>query len=309
LAVKTEAVLILTAFLTVICATAALQAQEVTESSTVPATEQSPATASPDQRKVAQQKGVVAHAAEEHAVTGTASLSVLNQYVSRGYQLSKDSIIIQPYISASYKGFSASLWGNFDSHEEATPDFTPDRRGRSSFNETDLTLSYSRALDKWSFTGGYVYYDLRYQDQTEEFFGSASYDCFLKPTLSVYRDIRANPGWYLNLSLSHSFKIYNEVRLDLTASAGYQSGTGSSWDTFQAATGDYTGPKYRAFHDGLVKVGLTIPVVKKVTIQPLLAYSFPLSNDAQKRVAGNSFNPQGYLKSLWQVGVAVAHNF
>ena len=59
----------------------------------------------------------------------------------------------------------------------------------------------------------------------------------------------------------------------------------------------------------MVKAGLTIPVTKQVVIQPLLAYWFPLSGDAKKRISGNSFNPSGYLKSLWQGGVIVAHNF
>jgi len=295
--VKAAVTILLAIFFMAVCATGALRAQEAKEPAKPAATEP-PTTAAPAAPKV-----------EEPAVTGTASVSFLNQYMFRGYQLGKDSLIIQPSLSASYRGFTATYWNNYDSHEKMTQNFTPDTPGRSSFNETDLTLSYTYMLDKWSFTGGYIYYALRYADQTEELFGSISYDWFLKPTLSIYRDIRAYGGWYMNLSIGHSFPVYKEVTLDLGASAGYEIGTASFWDTFQASTGAYTGSKYSAFHDGMVKAGLTIPVTKKVAIQPMLAYWFPLSDDAQKRISGNSYNPNGYLKNLWQGGVTVAYSF
>jgi len=59
----------------------------------------------------------------------------------------------------------------------------------------------------------------------------------------------------------------------------------------------------------MLKAGLTIPVTQKFLIQPMVAYWFPLSNDAKKRVDGNSYNPTGYLKHLWQGGVNFAYNF
>jgi len=306
--VKAVVVVLLTVFLTIVCATGVLQAQEAKEPPKAAATEPGPTTTVPTAPS-GEQKGEAAKPPAEEPVTGTASVSFLNQYMFRGYQLGKDSLIIQPSLSAFYKGFTANFWGNIDGHEKATQNFIPDDPGHQSFNETDLTLSYTYAIGKWSLTGGYIYYGLRYANETQEFFGSISYDWFLKPTLSIYRDFAAYPGWYLNLSIGHSFKIYQEVTLDLGASAGYEIGTGNYWDTFQQSTGAYTGSKYSAFHDGMVKAGLTIPVNKKVTIQPMVAYWFPLSNDAERRINGNSYNPNGYLKYLWQGGVTAAYNF
>ena len=287
-------------FLVAVCTTGVLHAQEANEPPK-PAVAEQPNTAAPG--------GDAAKPPAEEPVTGTASVSFLNQYMFRGYQLGKDSLIIQPQLSASYKGFTASFWGNIDSHEKATQNFNPDDPGHQSFNETDLTLSYTYSIGKFSLTGGYIYYGLRYANETQEFFGSMSHDSFLKPTLSIYRDFSAYPGWYLNLSIGHSFKIYQEVTLDLAASAGYEIGTGNFWDTYQQGTHAYTGSKYSALHDGMLKAGLTIPVTKKVVVQPMLAYWFPLSDDAKKRTEGNSYNPNGYLKCLWQTGVTVAYNF
>jgi len=304
--VKRAARILLTLFSMMVCVSGALRAAGAEAPAAPPVTEAPPVTTAPP----------APAPAAPPAVTGTASVSFLNQYMFRGYQLGKDSLIIQPSLAASYQGFTASFWGNIDNHEKATQNFTPDAPGRSSFNETDLTLSYTYALGKWSFTGGYIYYGLRYADETEELFGSVSYDCFIKPTLAIYRDIRAYGGWYMNLSIGHSFKVYREVTLDVAASAGYELGTASFWDTYQAATGGYTGSKYSAFHDGMVKAGLTIPVTPKVALQPFLAYWFPLSDDAEKRLSSGSvlvgpqsYNPNGYLKNLWQGGVTVAYSF
>ncbi len=299
---KAARAVILAVLMLAVCGTAPLRAQETRE--------QTPAAAAPmAETRVAEQKSEAPKQPEGPKVTGTASVAFLNQYIFRGYQIGKDSLIIQPYLSGSYRGFSASFWGNIDTHEKATQNFIPDAPGQSSFNETDLTLSYTYSLNKWSFTGGYIYYSLRYTNSTQEFYGSASYDMFGKPTLSIYRDMQSFPGWYFLFSLSQSFKVYKEATLDLGATFSYELGTGSFWDTYQASTGGYTGSKYSAFHSGMLSAGVTIPVSKGFTIQPILAWWYPLSSDAKKTINGNSYNPNGYLKYLWQGGVNFAYSF
>ena len=184
------------------------------------------------------------------AVTGTGTLGVFNKYIFRGYELSRRSVVVEPSLTASYQGFSATFWGNIDSRENGTQNFTPDTPKGTSFDETDLTLSYTYAIQKWSLTGGWIYYGTRYAPETQEAFGTVAYDMFLKPSLSIYRDIEKYPGTYFNLSIGHSFAVYKEVTLDLGASAGYEWGDSSYWKTYSPATGSRTGPEYRAFHDG-----------------------------------------------------------
>ena len=48
--------------------------------------------------------------------------------------------------------------------------------------------------------------------------------------------------------------------------------------------------KYSAFHDGLISVGLTIPVGKYFTVVPMVAYSFPLTNEAENLIKSTSFS-------------------
>lgn len=246
---------------------------------------------------------------EDEKVTGSVSLGAYNRYIFRGYELSSGSVVIQPSVTVSYKGFSLNYWGNIDTNERATQSFVPDRPGRKSFNESDLTLSYTYAIDKLSLTAGYIYYGTKYTDETEEVFLSASYDIISKPTLTIYRDISTYPGTYFNLSFSHSFEVYKDITLDLTASFGYFKGDDSYWRTYESNTGDYTGKKYSGFHDGKLQAGFTIPVTKNLTVQPVVQYWFPLSSKAKRIVDGHSYNPNGHLDDTWVTGINITFSF
>lgn len=247
--------------------------------------------------------------AEETKITGSASVGIFNRYIFRGYELSNDSVVMQPALSVSYKGFSATFWGNIDSDEHSTQSFIPDREGQKSFNETDLTLSYTYTIERFSMTGGYIYYGTKYTQETEELFLSASYDIVTKPTITVYRDITSYPGTYINLYLSHSEKIYKDITLDLGASASYFVGDDNYWRTYESSTGAYTGEKYSAFHDGMVKAGFTIPLAKNFSVQPIAQYWFPLSSKAKRIVDGNSYNPNGKLDDTFVSGINLTFTF
>lgn len=248
-------------------------------------------------------------AAKEEKVTGSVSAGIYSRYIFRGYELSSGSVVIQPSVTLSYKGFSINYWGNIDTKERQTQSFVPDRPGKKSFNESDLTLSYTYAIDKLSLTGGYIYYGTKYTDETEEVFLSVSYDVISKPTLTIYRDISTYPGTYINLSFSHSLPIYKDMTLDLAASFGYFKGDDNYWRTYESSTGDYTGKKYSAFHDGKLQAGLTIPVAKNITVQPVVQYWFPLSSKAKRVVDGSSYNHNGHLDDTWVAGLGITFSF
>lgn len=247
--------------------------------------------------------------AQDDKVTGSVSVGVFNKYIFRGYELSKHSAVIQPALTASYKGFNASLWGNIDTDEHPTQSFVPDTIDRKSFNETDLTLSYRYNIDKLALTGGYIYYGTRYANETEELFISATYNILLSPTLAIYRDITEYSGTYINFSVSRSLPVYKEITLDLGASAGYFAGSSDYWKTYERSTGAYTGDKYSAFHDGMIKAGFTIPVAKNAVIQPLVQYWFPLSGKAERTIDGNSYNFNGKLDDTFVCGLNATLTF
>lgn len=253
---------------------------------------------------------------EEAKVTGAGSFGIYNRYIFRGYEIGKSGLVMQPALTASYKGFSAGFWGNVDTNPRNTTSAVFSSEGRKTWDETDLTLSYTYVRNRLSMTGGYIYYNLKYAEETEEVFLSLAYDIVTKPTLSVYQDINAYRGTYLNLSFAHSIPFFQDITLDLGASFGYFVGESSYWRTFEEGTGDYTGGKYEGFHDGMVKAGLTIPVTKALSIQPAVQYWFPLSGNAKKTYGRSPDtglripkNPNGYVMGNLVYGLGLTYSF
>ncbi len=243
------------------------------------------------------------------SVTGSASLGAFNRYIFRGYRLGRDSIVFEPALSISCSGFSAIFWGNIDMKEKATPCFAPDRPGRKSFNEADLTLSYGRNLGRFGLTAGFIYYGTKYTAETQELYIAASLDVPGKPTLTIYRDIDAYPGTYFLFSLAHSVALKKRITLDLGASAAYFSGSADYWRTYLPGAGSYVGEKYRAFHDGAIKAGLTFALGKNLGLQAGAQFWFPLSAASGRTIEGHSYNINGHLASVLVLGTTLTFGF
>ncbi len=227
--------------------------------------------------------------AEEEKPTGDFTTAVLSKYVWRGYELSRNSVVIQPSMTVGYKGFSANLWGNLDTKPYATTD-TP---YASAWNETDLTLSYSKSLGPVTVGGGYIYYslgslnrDAADRNDSQELFVTVGLDTLLAPTLTVYKEIDHYRNWYFLLGISHVFELHKAVSLKLAATASYLLSTDAAsypkFDGSAAATTD----KFSNFHDGTVSASLPIKVTDRITITPTLSYIFPLTGDAKDEMKG-----------------------
>lgn len=208
--------------------------------------------------------------AEAAKPTADLSVAFLSQYVWRGYQLSHNSIVIQPSMTVGYKGFGFNLWGNLDTDTNTT--------GEAKFNETDTTLSYDGAWNKLGYGVGYIYYGLEGTDE-QEVYANVSYDTFLSPTLTIYRDFAHSLGWYVQAGVSHSVPLTEKINLDLGATASYLSYDSGEKDNY-ADPHDPT-KAYSGFHDGVLSASVTVPVVEYISITPSIAYSFPLSSKAK----------------------------
>ena len=163
--------------------------------------------------------------AEEPAadkVTGEVAASVLSAYIWRGQELTRHSIVIQPSITTSYKGFTANVWGNLDTN----PYSGGDEEYSSNFTETDVTLSYSRKFGMVQAGIGYIYYGLSGAayggvdlKDSQEVFVSLGLDTILAPTLTVYKERDHYHQWYATLGVSHTFAMHENVGLKLAAPA------------------------------------------------------------------------------------------
>jgi hypothetical protein len=227
--------------------------------------------------------------AEEEKPTGDLTTAVLNQYVWRGYELSRNSAVIQPSITLGYKGFSANIWGNMD-----TKAYSPTNASYpSTWNETDLTLSYSTTLGIFNVGGGYIYYSLASlnrdaadRNDSQELFATVSLNTLLSPTLTIYKEIDHYRNWYFLLGVSHAFELNKILSLKLAASASYLLSTDADtypkFDSSAAATRD----KFSNFHEGTLSASLPIKVSDRITITPTLSYIFPLTSDAKDEMKG-----------------------
>ena len=217
--------------------------------------------------------GIPAAAAADDAVSADASIAFLSKYVWRGFELSDDSIVVQPSLTASYRGFSANLWANLDTDYYATE--------THNWNETDFTLSYDGAYEKLGYGVGWIYYALEDgAEDTQEFYGTVSYDVLLAPSLTVYYDTDDFAGaWYANLSFGHSFMIAEKYSLDLGLAFGYLD--------------DNDG--YAEFHDGLLSASMSFPINEYIAITPEIYWSFALTSEASDLIEQGPSNEDNFV--------------
>lgn len=221
---------------------------------------------------------------DEDRPTLSADAAFMSQYVWRGYGYSKDSLVIQPSVTAGYKGFSMLIWGNLDTDYAFEP-----YKGEAKWNETDLAIYYGHSFGMVGLEAGFVYYALEGMDDSKEFFLSVGLDAILAPTLTVYREISKYQGWYIALGLGHSFELPYDMLLNLAGTFGYYY---SNNDNMMEYNSDLmpTENRFSGLHDGLLSVGLTIPFWKYFTVTPSMSYAFPLSHQADNELQALSLD-------------------
>lgn len=227
-------------------------------------------------------------AVEEDKPTASLAVMAMSKYVWRGFELSKDSIVIQPSMTVAYKGFSANAWGNLDTDYYLPGTVNSDT---NSWNETDFTLAYDWTMGPVGMTAGYIYYSLDGIPDTQEVFARAAWHTLLTPTLSVYRDYDNLAGWYATLGVSHSVPITETIGLTLGAQVGYlDAEDASSYSEVDSSSLATTDKAYSGFHDGLLSASVAIPVAEYITITPMMMYSFPLTSEAGDLIESRSMD-------------------
>jgi len=231
--------------------------------------------------------------ADEIKTSGSASVDVMSNYVWRGQKLS-NSWVIQPSVTITYGVFGANLWANYDSDSKID-----EGDGHGELTETDLTLSYTRSMGKWTFGTGYIYYALNNANDTQEVYLSASYDTLLKPTLTAYYDFDEGNGAFIVASIGHSIEIIKGINLNLGASASYNINN-------KVMGLNKDGEDFSDFYNAELTTSLNIPVWKAVTVTPKVAYSFHLCDHAEEAIRSISDDSD---KDIFYGGVNVTLSF
>jgi len=253
---------------------------------------------------------------QEEKIRGEIAAGILSAYIWRGQELTRHSGVIQPSLTVSYKGFTASLWGNVDTN----PYSSGIEDHASNFTETDITISYIHSFGIVSAGGGYIYYGLHSAVpggsdplDSQEIFATVSVDTLLAPTLTVYKEINHYQQWYVALGVSHTFTLHEKVGLKLTGSVSYlKSEDATDYPEFDGNS-LATDKKFDNFHDGVTSVSLPIAFIKTLTIAPTLSYVFPLSDDAKYEMRGRGLkgtaNPAERDSSYIYGGIVMNYTF
>jgi len=232
---------------------------------------------------------------EEEKPTTDFTVSALSAYIWRGQQATKDSMVIQPSATVGYKGFTANLWGNIDTN----PYSTTDASYSSTWTETDMTLSYSRAFGPVTAGIGYIYYGLNAPNagaadplDSQELFISLAGNVLLTPTLTIYKEIDHYHQTYFLFGVSHSFELTKMIGLKLGGSVSYLLSDDASTYPKYNDNAQPTTDKYNNFHDGVISATLPITPMKYLTIAPTVSWVFPIGSDAKNEMQGRSKNGQ-----------------
>lgn len=240
----------------------------------------------------------------EDRPTASLGVDILSQYIWRGFALSRNSAVLQPSLTAAYKGFSLNVWGNFDTGE-SNP-FLSGGRG-AKWNETDFTFGYSRelyagtAIKSVSANIGVIYYALDSAfnpqgDSFEIYYGLAADVNWFKLAVTANQEVFHYPGWWLTLGISRVFELpfkiqdnsnvtlelgHNFIFLFSRDQVAYPNLRTS--DPVEAFSGPLAGQLYAT---------LNVPVHKYVTIAPKIGFWYAAGGDATPLLRGASWDQQ-----------------
>ncbi len=223
-----------------------------------------------------------------------ASADFLSKYVWRGQNL-VDDWVLQPGAYASYKGITASFWGNLD--------LTDENGYQGEFSEIDLTLDYSGQVpgaDLVSYSLGVINYEFPASggDDTLELYWGFGLDVLASPSVTVYHDVDEVNGTYVSFGIGHSFENLIEIDsgkglgVDLGASIGWGS---ASYNKF------YWGPDKSELNDLVLSAAFPFEVAG-FTVTPRANYITLMGNDIRE--------PNAYCQNdMWVAGVGLSKEF
>lgn len=166
------------------------------------------------------------------------------------------------------RGFSLNVWGNYD--------FSSGK-----FNETDITVSYSRAVKKFSIEAGLIHYGIFDARDSDEVYAGIAADCLLQPSLKAIVDVNAGKGAFLQASAGHSVGLSTRFSLDLKASVGIVFR-----NSFMGVPD--SGQEFTGLHNAEILVACPIDLGKGWAMKLQVGASAPLSRNARQAIVNNS---------------------
>jgi hypothetical protein len=149
----------------------------------------------------------------------TATLDINSAYVWRGITFN-DGLVAQPSMDVALGNFGFNVWGNMD-----LSDYN-NNVDANNFSEIDLTLSYSRTIQKLDISAGLIEYLFPAGGPgTREIYLSLGIPIIagLSTGVDLYYDIDEFHGYYAVANVGYHLDITEKLGLDAGATAGYVS--------------------------------------------------------------------------------------
>ena len=212
---------------------------------------------------------------------GGADLSVVSQYIWRGY-IYNDDFALQPDVYLTYANFLASVWGSLDMTDRE--DIGIDAEG--DFTEIDYVLQYripTRLVDVFL---GYSYYSYpntpdTLREDTQEVYVKGEFKLFHDPTkasvepgIEMFLDVDEVEGWYGRASATYS-QPQNKMVWRLRGSIGFCSEDFANY---------YFGGRQplfdsTSFCDLEVRLYTTLDLGMNFSVTPFIAVSYLLDSE------------------------------
>jgi hypothetical protein len=194
-------------------------------------------------------------------------LAYASKYVWRGAVFAEKGVF-QPSLTGSMEELSVNLWGNMD--------LTDENGITRKMNEWDYTVDYSsgiESLESLGYSVGIIGYTFpNGGDSTTEFYVGASYDTFLSPSVTVYKDVEAINGTYVLLDGGYSVPVADITSIDISGSVGFGSEDMNIglFDTPTSGAG---------LSDLLLGVSASFDVMESLSLTPSVMLSSILDSD------------------------------
>jgi hypothetical protein len=220
-------------------------------------------------------------AVAEDGVGFEVTADYFSKYIWRGQNVVDESVF-QPSVSASYRGLTASIWGNLE--------LTSVNGNRGEFTEVDYSLDYSGQLPciEWlGYSVGLIYYDFPntgFAGTTELYWGLGA-DVPLGPSVTAYHDVDQVQGTYVSFAVGHS--IDQIVELAPNVAVGLELGAAVGWGS-SSYNASYWSVPSGELNDLALSVSFPIAIMG-CTVTPSVHYATLLGDGIRGSGVGTDF--------------------
>ncbi|MBF0472114.1 MAG: hypothetical protein HQK93_00025 [Nitrospirae bacterium] len=208
--------------------------------------------------------------AEDNRLSTSFSLDSYSNYIWRGRDISK-GFVLQPGIDLIEKQYGFNVMGNFDIKD-------------AKLNELLYTLNYMTKSDDLALNFGLVYYEFTAHNHrdTMEAYVSMSAKFVVDAIFTIYYDFLEGKGGFFESDFSYSLPIGTLAKLKLASDF--------NMDMSNSLLGRGTKNQYFFnFYNGQLMASFIIKAANNFVIEPLAAYSYPLTKDAELNIKDEFF--------------------